>query len=130
MSGEDRDTWSDRHFWWLLIPAPVIVAIVHAVRDQLDRGHDLRCIDDLPRLALSHRLVSARIDEAGRAPTRTQSSQALNRRVNTGLMGVFHGVSRQWLQSYLNEYVFRYNHREGIDPFKVLVALSARPVSG
>jgi transposase-like protein len=49
--------------------------------------------------------------------------------VKLGLSGVFHGVSRQWLQSYLNEYVFRYNHRAGIDPFHVLVALSARPAT-
>jgi hypothetical protein len=40
----------------------------------------------------------------------------------------FHGVSRARLQSYVNEYAFRYNHRGGVDPFKVLVALSARPV--
>jgi transposase-like protein len=48
--------------------------------------------------------------------------------IKNGLRGVFHRVSRQWLQSYLNEYCFRYNHRTGPDPFPVLVALSARPV--
>lgn len=32
--------------------------------------------------------------------------------VKTGLSGVFHGVSTEHLQGYLDEYVFRYNNRE------------------
>ena len=28
-----------------------------------------------------------------------------------GISGVYHGVSQQHLQSYLDEYVYRYNHR-------------------
>jgi transposase len=31
--------------------------------------------------------------------------------VKTGIRGVYHGVSVEHLQSYLDEYVFRYNHR-------------------
>jgi transposase-like protein len=27
--------------------------------------------------------------------------------------GFYHGVSAKWLQSYLNEFVWRYNHRDG-----------------
>ncbi|MEX0665649.1 MAG: IS1595 family transposase [Acidimicrobiia bacterium] len=61
-----------------------------------------------------------------RGDVHTQTIEGFFSTVKTGLMGVFHGVSRRWLQSYINEYVFRYNHREGIDPFKVLVALAAR----
>jgi len=29
-----------------------------------------------------------------------------------GISGVYHAVSEKYLQSYLNEYSFRYNHRE------------------
>jgi transposase len=32
--------------------------------------------------------------------------------VKTGIRGVYHGVSVDQLQSYLDEYVFRYNHRD------------------
>lgn len=32
--------------------------------------------------------------------------------VKRGLDGVFHGVSKQHLQGYLNEYAWRYNHRQ------------------
>jgi transposase len=31
--------------------------------------------------------------------------------VKRGLGGVYHSVSKKYLQSYLNEYSFRYNHR-------------------
>jgi transposase len=29
-----------------------------------------------------------------------------------GVRGVYHSVSPKWLQGYLNEYVWRYNHRD------------------
>jgi len=32
--------------------------------------------------------------------------------VKRGISGVYHGVSPQHLQSYLDEYVFRYNNRD------------------
>jgi transposase-like protein len=32
--------------------------------------------------------------------------------VKRGLDGVFHGVSKKHLQGYLNEYAWRYNHRQ------------------
>jgi hypothetical protein len=31
--------------------------------------------------------------------------------VTVGLRGVYHGVSRRWLQAYLNEYAWRYSKR-------------------
>jgi transposase len=39
-----------------------------------------------------------------------------------GIRGVYHNVSRKWLQGYLNEYAWRYNHRqEGVVKFRVLL---------
>jgi hypothetical protein len=31
--------------------------------------------------------------------------------LKNGISGVYHGVSTKWLQSYLDEYAFRYNNR-------------------
>lgn len=31
--------------------------------------------------------------------------------LSRGISGVYHGVSTKWLQSYLDEYTFRYNNR-------------------
>lgn len=36
--------------------------------------------------------------------------------VKTGIVGVFHGVSAKHLQTYLNEYAFRYNQRKDAKP--------------
>jgi len=36
--------------------------------------------------------------------------------VKNGIRGVFHSVSPQHLQTYLNEYTFRYNHRDDDEP--------------
>ena len=46
-----------------------------------------------------------------------------------GIDGVYHSVSLNWLQSHLDEYVFRYNHRERVDPFRVLLARAALSTS-
>jgi len=43
--------------------------------------------------------------------------------VKTGIRGVYKHVSRKHLQGYLNEYTFRYNHRDDGRPmFKILKA--------
>ena len=33
-----------------------------------------------------------------------------------GIVGVYHSVSSKYLQEYLNEYAFRYNHRNDVLP--------------
>lgn len=46
--------------------------------------------------------------------------------VKNGIAGNYHGVSEKWLQSYLNEYTWRYNHREdGRAMFRLLVNRAA-----
>ncbi|MBN1375429.1 MAG: IS1595 family transposase, partial [Dehalococcoidia bacterium] len=41
--------------------------------------------------------------------------------VKRGISGVYHAVSPKYLQSYLNEYEFRYNHRKDVQPMFVTV---------
>lgn len=36
--------------------------------------------------------------------------------VKNGIRGVYHSVSPKYLQQYLNEYSFRYNHRNDVTP--------------
>jgi transposase len=48
--------------------------------------------------------------------------------VKNGIRGVYHSVSKKWLQGYLNEYSWRYNHRpelEGPPMFEVLLQRAA-----
>ena len=59
----------------------------------------------------------------------TQTIEGFWSLVKRGIAGTHHSVSRKHLQGYLNEYVFRYNHRTGADPFRVLLARSAYPAA-
>ncbi len=48
--------------------------------------------------------------------------------VKRGIGGTHHAVSAKWLQGYLNEYVWRYNHRDdGQAQFETLLRGAARP---
>jgi transposase-like protein len=48
-----------------------------------------------------------------------------------GLIGTYHGVSEKWLQGYLNEFAWRYNHRSDRKPlFKSLLENASRRVEG
>ena len=38
-----------------------------------------------------------------------------------GIGGVYHSVSEKYLQSYINEYGFRYNHRKDEEPMFLTV---------
>jgi transposase len=42
----------------------------------------------------------------------TQTIEGFWSLVKSGIGGVYHSVSAKWLQSYLDEYAWRYNHRE------------------
>lgn len=42
----------------------------------------------------------------------TQTIEGFWALLKGGLSGVYHGVSTKWLQSYLDEYTFRYNNRD------------------
>jgi transposase-like protein len=44
--------------------------------------------------------------------THTQTIEGFFGNVKNGIAGNYHGVSVKWLQSYVNEYVWRYNHRD------------------
>jgi transposase len=55
----------------------------------------------------------------------TQTIEGFFSLVKNGIRGVYHVVSEKWLQGYLNEYAWRYNHRD--DPramFKTLLLRS------
>ena len=45
--------------------------------------------------------------------------------VKRGISGVYHSVSVKWLQGYLNEYAWRYNHRSDERPMFVTLLLRA-----
>jgi transposase len=56
----------------------------------------------------------------------TQTIDGFFGMVKDAIRGVHHGVSAKWLQGYLNEYAWRWNHRDDTAPqFKTLLARAA-----
>jgi hypothetical protein len=72
-----------------------------------------------------HAWVDHKADEYVRGPVHTQTVEGFWSVMKGGLNGVYRGaVSKRWLQSYVDEYAFHWNHRTGIpgpDPFRVLL---------
>ena len=46
----------------------------------------------------------------------TQTIEGFFGNVKNGIVGNYHVVSAKWLQSYLNEFTWRYNHRDDPTP--------------
>jgi transposase len=61
-------------------------------------------------------------------PVHTQSIEGLFGLIKNGIRGTYHSVSSDWLPSYLNEYVWRYNERDNArSMFRSLVENAAKP---
>ena len=82
--------------------------------------------DRLPKRGYHHRRVnhSQRIYVDG--TNHTQTIEGFFALVKNAIRGVHHGVSAKWLQGYLNEYTWRWNHRDQEEPmFKQLLRRAA-----
>ena len=77
---------------------------------------EYRGYNSLGKKGYSHRRVNhtAKIYVDGTVHTNT--IEGFFGLVKNGIRGVYHSVSRKHLQSYLDEYTFRYNRREGAEP--------------
>jgi hypothetical protein len=59
-----------------------------------------------------------------RGDVHTQTVEGFFALLKNGIRGVYHCVSAKWLQGYVNEYVWRYNHRD--DPVAMFKTLLLR----
>ena len=74
-----------------------------------------------------HRTVRHAHREYVRGRVFTSTVEGFFGNVKNGIAGNYHGVSRKWLQGYLNEYAWRLNHRdEPRADFLTLLLRSAR----
>jgi transposase-like protein len=60
----------------------------------------------------------------------TQTIEGFFGLVKSGLRGTYHAVSRKHLQGYLNEYAWRYNHRDAPTPMFKTVLSQVRRLDG
>ena len=67
---------------------------------------------NLPKMGYQHSRVNHRQRIYVSGDVHTNSVEGFWSLVKRGIAGVYHGVSTQHLQSYLDEYAFRYNNRD------------------
>lgn len=64
----------------------------------------------------SHRRIRHESRVYVEGPVHTQTIEGFFGLMKNGIRGVYHAVSEKHLQSYLDEYAFRYNHRKNSTP--------------
>jgi len=74
----------------------------------------------------THRRIKHRERIYVQGDVHTQTIEGFFGLVKNGIRGVYHSVSAKWLQGYLNEYAWRYNHRDSKEAmFRTLLARAA-----
>jgi transposase len=81
----------------------------------------------LHRVGYYHDSVNHSIGEYGRGLVNTNTIEGFWSQLKRSIDGTYHCVSAKYLQLYLNEFVYRYNHRES-PVFPGLIASAARRV--
>ncbi len=77
-----------------------------------------------------HYTINHRTKEYVRGFVHTNTIECFWALVKNAIRGVHHGVSRQHLQLYLDEYAFRWNTRRTGRPFTLFLAVASRPCVG
>jgi transposase len=114
-----------------VVPKKPQQAIVARIDAQVDPASvvytdDSRLYDRLGKTGWNHQVIdhSAKVYVSG--DVHTQTIDGFWSLVKRGISGTHHSVSPKWLQGYLNEYVWRYNHRDdGRAMFELLLLRAA-----
>jgi transposase-like protein len=72
--------------------------------------------DHMTRLGYTHLRIEHQAKKYVNGNIHTNSIEGFWSLIKRGISGVYHSVSPQYLQSYVNEYAFRYNHRKDETP--------------
>ena len=94
----------------------------NVARDAIVYTDEFHSYDRLPQAGYRHKRIdhSAKVYVNGDAHTNT--IEGFWSLVKRSISGVYHAVSPKYLQSYLNEYAFRYSHRNDETPmFKLFL---------
>jgi transposase len=86
---------------------------------------DWRSYRPLKREYLDHRVINHSAGLYVDGFTHTNTIEGFFGNMKTGMRGAYKKVSPAYLQSYLNEYAWRYNHRHGRAMFAQLLARAA-----
>jgi transposase len=87
---------------------------------------DWQAYKPLRREYLDHRIINHSIGEYVHGDVHTNTIEGFFGNLKTGMRGAYKKVSRKWLQSYLDEYAWRYNQRGSGEPmFEALLRHAA-----
>jgi transposase-like protein len=75
-----------------------------------------------PKFGFRHRKVNHGSGEYVRGDVHTNSIEGFWSQVKRSIGGTHHSVSRKYLQNYINEFSFRYNHRHDASLFASMVS--------
>lgn len=88
---------------------------------------ELKSYDELDARGYRHHRIHHAAEVWVEGDVHTQTIEGFWSIVKNGLRGTYHSVSAKHLQSYLNEYAWRYNHRnDGRAMFLTLILRSAQ----
>ena len=88
---------------------------------------DWPAYNGLDRHFISHSRINHSSGYYVDGDTHTNTVEGFFGNLKTGIRGNYKKVSHRWLQGYLNEFAFRYNHRhDGRDMFHLLVSRAAQ----
>ncbi len=77
--------------------------------------------DHMTRIGYKHLRIEHQAKEYVRGNIHTNNIEGFWSLLKRGITGVYHAVSEKYLQHYINEYVFRYNHRKDDKPMFLTV---------
>jgi len=82
---------------------------------------EFRTYDSIKQLGYKHIRVNHGDEVWVIGDAHTNTIEGLWSLLKRGINGVYHSVSEKWLQNYINEYGFRYNHRKDEKPMFLTV---------
>lgn len=82
----------------------------------------------LHRIGYYHNSVNHSVGEYVRGIVHTNTIEGFWSQLKRSVDGTYHCVSAKYLQLYLNEFVYRYNHRQELSMFPALISSAARRV--
>lgn len=82
----------------------------------------------LHRIGYYHDSVNHSAGEYGRGIVHTNTIEGFWSQLKRSVDGTYHCVSAKYLQLYLNEFVYRYNHRQELSMFPALISSAVRRV--
>jgi gluconate kinase len=89
---------------------------------------ELSSYNNVERLGYAHEIVQHSAKQYVSGIAHVNTCEALWSTIKRGIDGVNHHVSPLYLQSYLDSYIYRYNHRKDETPmFQLLLNRAATP---